>query len=134
MHRDTQISINPVHHCARGRRVLRGAEGATALNISLTSSSPPPPPTLELTQDCDCTTECDSDDETDYHNVLLENGVRLSTRDPSWERVFPCLKGLCRFCRQHCKPDDMGQCVTCKPITIFQLVKKFGPRWRYPNY
>ena len=71
---------------------------------------------------------CDSDNESDYHNEFLENGVRLSTRDPSWERVFPCLKDRCRFCRQQCTPDDMGQCSTCKPITVFQLVKKFGPR------
>jgi hypothetical protein len=115
--------------------VLRGTEGATALDISLTvSSPPPPPPPLDITHDCDCTTECDSDDEKDYHNECIENGVRLNTRDPAWERVFPCRRDRCRFCKKPCKTtDDMGQCEECKPITIFELVKKYAPRWRYPT-
>ena len=126
---------------------LRGSEGEKALNISLVSSPPPPTPPLDLTKtsdhatesecevtrECDCTTECDTDDEADYHNKLFENRVRLNTRDPHWGRVFPCRKGRCRFCSQPCTPDDVGQCAACEPMTIFQAVKKYAPRWRYPT-
>jgi hypothetical protein len=114
---------------------LRGAEGARATDISLLSSPPTPhPPPLELTQACDCDSLCDSsDDEPDFHNVLLVDGARLNTRDPPWQRVFPKFRGRCRFCDRKCEPDDVGQCKTCEPKTIFQLVKQHAPLWRYPR-
>jgi hypothetical protein len=113
---------------------LRGTEGARALNISLSSSPPPPQPNLELTGVCDCSSECTSDGEEDFHNDLIEDGVRLNTSDPHWESVFPCKSGRCRFCRTPCTPDDLGQCEVCRPQSIFQAVKKYAPRWRYPKY
>jgi len=115
---------------------LRGAEDARANDSSLLSSppTPHPPPPLELTQVCDCDSLCDSsDDKADFHNVLLVDGVGLNTRDPPWQRVFPKYRGRCRFCDSKCEPDDVGQCRTCEPKSIFQLVKQHAPLWRYPR-
>jgi hypothetical protein len=29
--------------------------------------------------------------------------------------------------------DTDGDCTDCKELTVFTLVKKYAPRWRYPN-
>ena len=114
---------------------LRGAEGATALDISLDTSPPPPPSPLDLTAEntCDCTSDC----EADFHEELWEDGVRLNTREPDWESVFPRISGQCCFCKRQ-MPDSklgaVGECRKCAKLSTFQCVKKYAPRWRYPSH
>jgi hypothetical protein len=139
--------------------LLRGREGETRLDstleISLAASSPPPPPPvsplssssppsspLSYHNPCDCPTPCK---ERDFHDETWERGVRLNTRDPHWERVFPHFRSLrrCRFCKEPLPSgsdsgDDSGddsndKCQDCEELTVFCLVKKFAPRWRYPT-
>jgi len=81
---------------------LQGIDGIKALDLSLGSPSPPPPPLLlPLTPEAVHDAAGDSDssesgiahrtDETeeDFHEDLWEDGHRLNTQEPSWERVFP---------------------------------------------
>ena len=143
--------------------LLRGSKGKARLNsleISLAASPPPPPspsppssptspppPPLSPHNPCDCASPCK---EKDYHDVEVEDGKRLSTRDPPWERVFPFYKSLrrCRFCKEPLPERDEeevgekngdngydtdGDCTDCKELTTFTLIKKFAPRWRYPK-
>ena len=109
--------------------VLRGTEGTRALNISLESSTPLSPPPLDLTRVCGCESDC----EDDFHEELIEKGVRLNTSDPHWETVFTRVRGMCRFCHVECTPTGVGECQNCAGLSIFQCVKKFAPRWYYPK-
>jgi hypothetical protein len=118
--------------------VLRGTEGETDLDLSivtsLVSSPPPPPPPLDLTngQQCDCSFDC----EDDFHDELWEDGVRLNTLDPPWQRIFYECPGYCRFCKEPMderEDDDIGECLKCEQLSTFECVKKFAPRWRYPT-
>ena len=118
--------------------VLRGTEGETALNISsdmsLATSPPQPPPTLDLTnpsvKQCDCSFDCEDDFQ------LWEDGVRLNTLKPPWQRVFYVMPGCCRFCRKPMEKredDDIGECLECEQLSEFECVKKFAPRWCCPR-
>ena len=75
----------------------------------------------------DCTVEC----ENDYYDERIVDGRRFSTQNPDWAAVFPIRKGLCRFCEKDLPEEDDENCRKCFKKTIFQLVLKFGPRWRY---
>jgi len=83
-------------------------------------------------KDCDCTGDC----EDDFHDEVWEDGYRLNTCNPSWERVFPSLRGRCRFCRKNLPtgPESEDECEDCDELSTFQLVKKYAHRWRYPNH
>ena len=59
-----------------------------------------------------------------------EDGRRLNTCRPSWERVrylFRSREGSCRFCKKKLPPDqesdDEGE--ECDELSTFQLVKKY---------
>ena len=135
--------------------VLRETEGETghnvSFNISLVASPPPqqvsppslpppspPPPKLK---NCDCSISC----EEDFHDEMWEDGVRLNTLKPGWDRVFPRFRSLrrCRFCKEPLAErgddgddegsDSEGECPDCHKLSTFTLVKKFAPRWRYPK-
>ena len=132
--------------------LLRGKEGEprldSTLEISLDVSSPPPPPPStppcppspsSSHEPCDCTTPCT---EKDYHDETWDDGVRLNTFEPPWATVFPHHKCLrrCRFCKEPLPEDDSDtgkedqeECQDCKDLSVFCLVKKFAPRWRYPT-
>ena len=72
--------------------------------------------------------------------------MRLNTLKPPWEKVFPHYQALrrCRFCKEPLpdEDDDTGsdsgddskdECQDCKELSVFCLVKKYAPRWRYPT-
>ena len=117
------------------------------------TTAPPTPPPWSPHNACDCLTPCT---EKDFHDEKWADGVRLNTLDPHWEKVFPHFRGLkrCRFCKEPLPEledsggdsygdngdsnngDDnngSGGCSDCKSLTVFALVQKFAPRWRYPN-
>ena len=135
--------------------VLRGADGARALNISLESAPPSPPPVLsppftptpatpttpstppapsagELPKKCDCV-ECTVECEEDYFEEKIEDGRILNKKN--WWRVFPKSKDVCRFCKETLPDDkdDSDDCDDCLKMTVFQLVLKYAPRYWY-NY
>ena len=109
-------------------RATPGDSSLLPLDISL-DASPPSPPPLELTRVCGCESDC----EDDFHEELIDKGVRLNTTDPHWEEVFTRARGMCRFCHVECKPTGVGECPNCAELSIFQCVKKFAPRWFYPK-
>lgn len=129
--------------------ILRGTKGVSrlrSLDISLDASPQPPPspPTVKemspkiktklctCTDTADCTVEC----EEDYFDEKYEDGgYRLNTQKPGWWWVFPCRKGICRFCKTSLdEEDEEGEnCVECGDTTVFQLVLKYAPRWQYYN-
>jgi hypothetical protein len=135
--------------------VLRGTDEEKALNISLDSSSlspqlPPfltPPPAATSSTGESSDTDDDSGieyrtsiTESDFKQEKWENGHRLNTQDPSWERVFPCIGAKhCRFCKKKpmAEPVVEGypqeyECESCFKLSTFQLVLKFAPRYKYP--
>ena len=116
------------------------------------SSLSPLPPSPSLSppstyhNPCDCPTPCS---EEDFHDETWEEGVRLNTFKPPWENVFPHVPSLrrCRFCKEPLPnggggkdngdddrdSDSNEECQDCKDLSVFCLVKKYAPRWRYPN-
>jgi hypothetical protein len=131
---------------------LRGIDGIKALDLSLGSPSPPPPPLLlPLTPEAVHDAAGDSDssesgiahrtDETeeDFHQDVWEDGHRLNTQEPSWERVFPFAGvGSCRFCHRKSMPDPVVddtreyECEDCFKLTTLQLIVKHASRSKYP--
>jgi len=122
---------------------LRGTDKETVLNISLDSSSPLPllPPFLTPPPAATGSTweSSDTDDnsgieyrtsitESDFKQEKWENGHRLNTQDPSWERVFPCIGAEhCHFCKKKpmAEPVVEGypqEYESCFKLSTFQLV------------
>jgi len=97
--------------------------------------TPPPPHIRDGDGDWTATEEkTESSFDEDYEDEEWEDGRRLNTRNPPWDKVFPAYSMRCRFCRKlPPEPGGDGDCLECSEFTTFQLVKRFAPRWRYPK-
>ena len=70
----------------------------------------------------------------DFEEEEGEDGRRLNTHSPPWDKVFPQHSKKCRLCwKLPPEPGGDGDCLECDKYSTFQLVKKFVPRWRYPE-